>query len=141
MLKVGQKVRVVRNKYPYFVSFNKEIGKEGVVVEKGSDHVYKVKLDYNSAIRPFEEEELEPIEKEVTMKDAKFGLKYERDEDPTEYFKTEKELNERVEELLDDDFVDKKKKIYKFDISNVQELVRPVNFDWVSINGRGCPKK
>ena len=72
------------------------------------------------------------LQKEVITKDAKYGVKYDKDIDPTEFFKTLKEAKERVEELLDDEGVDKKE-IYLFEIGKVFKIDRPVKYNLIEI--------
>ena len=70
--------------------------------------------------------------KEVSMKDCKWGVKYERDEDPVEFFKTRKLAEERVVELLDDGEVDKSE-IYVFEVGETFKVDRPVNFKLIKV--------
>ena len=72
------------------------------------------------------------LQKEVITKDAKYGVKYDKDIDPVELFKTLKEAKERVEELLDDEGVDKKE-IYLFEIGKVFKIDRPVKYNLIEI--------
>lgn len=68
--------------------------------------------------------------KEASMKNWKWGVKYEEDEDPVEFFKTKKEAEKYVEELLDRSGVDKNE-IYLFQISEVFKVKRPTRFELV----------
>ncbi len=68
--------------------------------------------------------------KGVSMKNYKWGVKYEEDSDPIELFKTKKEAEEFISELLDKPSV-VKSKIYLFEIGKVFKVNRPVRFDLV----------
>ena len=68
------------------------------------------------------------IGKEVSMKDIKYGIKYDQDEDPTEYFETKKEAEKRIGELIEDSAVSN---IYLFGISNVLKVKVPKGFELV----------
>lgn len=71
-------------------------------------------------------------ESEVTMKDAKYGVQYDRNGDPVEFFKTKAKATKRIEELLDDSEVDKKS-IKLFTIGQVWEVKKQVEFELVKV--------
>ena len=104
--KVGDKVRATCDKNsPYSITFK---GWEGVVVEVGEAEI-RVKgkdIDGSIVVSP---KYIELIKKGdiMTIEKAKFALIYERDQDPIEYFKTEKQALKKIEELLEDGSVQK----------------------------------
>lgn len=77
------------------------------------------------------------LNKEDSMKNMKYGVAYEQSGDLTEYFKTEREAKERIEELLKDSSVSK---IYLFEIANLCEVVRN-EYKLVPVEKRGRPRK
>ena len=70
--------------------------------------------------------------KEVKMDKAKFGIKYDRDEDPVEFFETTKEAEKRIKELLGEDDVDKES-IYLFEVGNKWRVDQPVKYDLIEV--------
>ena len=70
--------------------------------------------------------------KEVKMDKAKFGIKYDRDEDPVEFFETRKEADKRIKELLGEDDVDRES-IYLFEVGNKWKVDQPVKYDLVEV--------
>lgn len=70
--------------------------------------------------------------KGVTMKDAKWAIKYDRDEDPVEFFKTKPKAQKRLEVLLDDYEVDKEE-IYLFQVGKVWKVERPIDYELVEV--------
>ena len=70
------------------------------------------------------------VGKEVAMKDIKWGVKFDVGGDPVEFFKTKKEAEKRIVELLDESDVDKSE-IYLFEVGEKFKVDRPVNFELV----------
>ena len=66
--------------------------------------------------------------KEAKMDKVKFGIKYDRDEDPVEFFKTKKEAEKRVEEILQDNEVDKTS-IYLLEVGKKWKVSQPVSYE------------
>ena len=61
---------------------------------------------------------------EVKMDKAKWGVKYDRDEDPIEFFDSRKEAEKRIDELLEDDEVEKDS-IWLFVVGDKYKVERP----------------
>lgn len=76
--------------------------------------------------------ELIKTESEVPMKDIKYGVKYDRDTDPVEFFKSKPQAKKRIQELLDDPEV-KKESIYLFQVGKVEKVQRLQNFELVKV--------
>jgi len=71
------------------------------------------------------------IGKEVAVKNAKYGVKYDRhDVDPVEFFETKKGAEKRIKELLGDSGVDKET-IYLFEVGKIWEVNQPVEFELI----------
>ena len=96
--------------------------------------------EYNRQMREYERKYQESLRrnylkelfKEVKMDKAKFGIKYDRDEDPVEFFETTKEAEKRIKELLGEDDVDKES-IYLFEVGNKWKVDQPVKYDLVEV--------
>lgn len=126
--KVGDKVKIVKNTHPE----NKaKYGDIGTVC----------RIDLNNASYPIllneydtwlMEDWLKLLESEVTMKDAKYGVQYDRNGDPVEFFKTKAKATKRIEELLDDSEVDKKS-IKLFTVGQVWEVKKQIEFELVKV--------
>jgi hypothetical protein len=81
--------------------------------------------------------------KEEKMEKMKFGVKFEESSDPVEFFETQKEAEERINELLDKPEVNKSE-VYLFEVGRTWKVKRPVTFELVEVGekkGRGRPKK
>lgn len=132
--KVGDRVKLVKV-HKYWVSEEtKCLGKPGIISNNDdSDVRVEVKFDneeLNDGYNFFYEYQLKLIShsKEVSMLKAKFGIKYDRDTDPIEFFSTKKDAEKRIAELLDDDEVDKPSLVL-FEVGKRWEVKRPVIYE------------
>jgi hypothetical protein len=73
---------------------------------------------------------LEKIGKEVSMKNAKYGIKYDRDSDPVEFFEKKKDAEKRIEELLKDRAVDQSS-MFLFEVGRKWEIHQPVTYELI----------
>lgn len=130
--KVGDRVKIIKDK----TSDSGWIGKTGEIVPHGADGCitwgfdkwpYLVKS--SNGYRPFKSTDMQLIQGETTMKDAKYRLQYMR---IVEFFKTKKEAQKRIEQLLDDSEVDKTS-IRMFEVGKVWEVNRPVSYELVEV--------
>lgn len=69
---------------------------------------------------------------EESMRKIKYGVKYDRDTDPVEFFKSKPQAKKRIQELLDDPEV-KKESIYLFQVGKVEKVQRLQNFELVKV--------
>ena len=69
----------------------------------------------------------------VNITKAKYGLSYEVNGDPVEFFNSFNNAKKRIEELLDKGDVDKNS-IYIFEIINIKKVKRLVQFDLLKLN-------
>lgn len=100
-------------------SFNPFKGSIPVLYDRGTFNGIYQSLEYT-------------IRKEITMENAKWGIKYDRDTDPVEFFKTKKKAQDRISELLDDNGV-VKSSIYLFEVGKVFKVERPIAYKLVIV--------
>ena len=70
--------------------------------------------------------------KEVTMKNTKWGVKFDKDDDSVEFSKSKKKAQERISELLDDSEVDKKS-LWLFKVGERFKVERPISYKLVAV--------
>lgn len=132
--KVGDRVKLVKVHKNWVSEETKFLGKPGIISNNDdSDVRVEVKFDneeLNDGYNYFYEYQLELIShsKEVSMLKAKYGIKYDRDTDPVEFFQTKKDADKRIAELLDDAEVDKSS-IVLFEVGKRWEVKRPVSYE------------
>ncbi len=123
--------------------FQKENNNIYICQNRRDGAICKKKLGYRYSWKVLEDADIDkyssmsilsivPFGKEVTMKNAKFGVKYDRSGDPVEFFETKKLAEKRVEELLDDRDVNKTS-IFLFEVGDVYEIKRPASFELVKL--------
>lgn len=125
--KVGDRVKVIAET---FSCTNEDIGKFGIIKEVDGN-TYTTSIGNNLWHR---EDGLKKVSnfKEVSMKNATWAVCYDRNGDPTEYFKSKKDAEKRIQELLEEIDVDKKS-IYLFSIKEKYHVERPLQYELVSV--------
>jgi len=143
--KVGQRVKIIRPVPTHinnYLTCASSVGTKGIIgaknedgktmqIERCGDETY-YPITYNDNWGWITSDYITLLTKEIKMKDVKFGIKFETDEDPVEFFKTQKEAEKRIQELLEDSEV-KKNEIYMFEIKNLWQVSRPVSFKLVDL--------
>lgn len=133
-MKVGDKVRIKQHVWrycgasdcAYFTSYmERQIGKIATVKNVFDNFFY---LDLDGGDSSWSDCMVEKITKEVPMLKAQFGIKYDRDTDPVEFFATRKDADKRIQELLEDSEVDKTS-IVLFEVGKKWEVKRPVSYE------------
>ena len=138
--KIGDKVRVIAQRHGHSYRIGEIYEITHVIEDRLSYFVPMVYarydsgdsyiLDHQSTYVKDDEIELAMSRKEVHMNNCKWGVKYERNTDPTEFFKSKKEAEKRITDLLDDPSV-RKSEIYLFEVGAIYRVDRPVNFKLV----------
>ncbi len=128
--KVGKRVKVTKKLHPLDEGW---LGEEGRITKMKAYNAYPYLVEAEDGDSLFfSASQLKLVGKEVTMENAKFGTKFEEDQDPVEFYKTRKEAEERINELLDDLDVNKSE-IYLFEVGKVWKVERPITFKLIEL--------
>jgi hypothetical protein len=133
--KIGDKIKLLKYdkyEYPNYKNLSAIIIDEG-----GYDFDWEIKWPNGDESYAYEEnmklvKSSNLKDMETTIDKAKYGVSYEVNGDPTVYFKTLKGANDKIQELLDDQQVDKNK-IYLFEIKSLKKVVRPIKYELVEV--------
>lgn len=134
--KVGDRVRIEKIVRKDHTHGGEYVGQVGKIVEIGncisylSSKTWQTVISFRGNRVCFDFDEIRNLEE--PMKDMKFGIKYDRDVDPVEFFKTKKEAQKRIEQLLDDSEVDKTS-ISLFEVGKIWEVKRPVSYKLLEV--------
>jgi hypothetical protein len=69
---------------------------------------------------------------ETSLEKAKYGIKYDINGDPVEFFATKKDAEKRIKELLQEEYVDKDS-IYFFELGKIYKVDQPVKYELVEV--------
>ena len=128
--KVGDTVKL--KSYAVYADYRRHRGEIATIESAIRDDVFDYGIEWVDGERSNVEKNNLILLKEVKMDKAKFGIKYDRDEDPVEFFETTKEAEKRIKELLGEDDVDKES-IYLFEVGNKWKVDQPVKYDLVEV--------
>lgn len=105
---------------------------EGTIRSVTPDASLPYSVRARSYTNNYGDDDLVLVRREVSMDKAKFGIKYDRQLDPVEFYETRKAAEARITELLDDAEV-KKTTMYLFAIGEKWKVERPITFSFVPV--------
>jgi hypothetical protein len=103
----------------------------GIVVNATNDNFIYTE-PHGHCLNPQEVINCSLVSEEVNMKNARWGIKFEQDCDPVEFFKTEKDARKRIGELLSNRLIDRNS-VYLFEVGKCYKVEIPVDFKLMEV--------